>query len=328
MRLAALVDSPDHVCCRYRLRAFEPILRSKGHELTYFADPATISGRLAVLRAISNYDVVVLQRRLPPFWERLMLSRNSKRLLFDLDDAVWLRDSFSGKGFHSSKRSRRFKSLMPRISIAVAGNSYLAEACIKAKVGSHVVIPTCVDVRNYPVAKHSAEKISLVWIGSSSTLQGIEAMRPLWERLGSEIPNIEMRIICDRFPKFEKMPVVAIPWSEATERLELAASSIGISWIPDDPWSRGKCGLKLLQSMAAGLPVVANAVGVHPEMIDHGVTGYLANSSDDWAEAIRKLSQDRAMRIEIGANARKVVLQRYSVEHGADLWMQVLDSLA
>ena len=34
-----------------------------------------------------------------------------------------------------------------------------------------------------------------------------------------------------------------------------------MSWLPDDLWSRGKCGLKVLQYQAAGLPVVANPVG-------------------------------------------------------------------
>ena len=77
-------------------------------------------------------------------------------------------------------------------------------------------------------------------------------------------------MICDRFPSFETLPVVPIPWAEEWEAHDLAAGQIGISWLPDDLWSRGKCGLKVLQYQAARLPVVANPVGMQAEMIEPG----------------------------------------------------------
>ncbi|WP_020469186.1 glycosyltransferase family 4 protein [Zavarzinella formosa] len=328
MRLAALVDSREHVCCRYRLRAFEPFLNASGYQITYFADPGSWTGRIGIARQLGEFDAVILQRRLPAYWESWLLRRHARRLVFDLDDAVWLRDSFSRKGFESRKRTNRFGLLMPRLDHYAAGNDYLSEACLKAKAPRGTIIPTCVDVEKYPAARHEGLKSMLAWIGSSSTLQGIEAMRPLWERLGKEIPNLVMKVICDRFPKFEHLPVIEIPWSEATERNELASADIGISWIPDDRWSRGKCGLKVLQSMAAGLPVVANRVGVHPEMITPGETGFLADTPDEWAWAIRTLAGDANLRRSMGQKAREVVRQKYSVERGAAEWLKVLDSLA
>ena len=70
----------------------------------------------------------------------------------------------------------------------------------------------------------------------------------------------------------------------------MAAGGVGVSWVPDDLWSRGKCGLKVLQYQAAGLPVLANPVGVHPEMIEPGVTGWLPRSPREWVEAARALA--------------------------------------
>lgn len=327
MRLAALVDSTDHVCCRYRLRAFEPFFRKAGHDLTYLPDPRTITGRIRLIRRLGRFDAVILQRRLPPAWETWLLRRHAKRLIFDVDDAVWLRDSYSGKGFESRKRSGRFRYLMRRVDVVAAGNDYLAEAAALANAPGQCVIPTCVDVANYPTATHDAPTAKLVWIGSSSTLKGIEAVRPIWEEIGRTVAGVEMKIICDRFPKFDCMPVVEVPWREASERAELAASDIGVSWIPDDPWSRGKCGLKLLQSMAAGLPVVANRVGVHPEMIMVGETGYLADTPDDWTYAVRMLVANPRLRQEKGLNARNFVRRNFSVEVGAAAWLKLLDSL-
>ncbi len=326
MRLAALVDSPDHVCCRYRLRAFEPILNAHGHTITYVTNANNPARRIWGFRQLREFDVVILQRRLPSKAETWLLRRSAKRLIFDLDDAVWLRDSFSGKGFEDRKRAGRFHYLMSRVDAVVAGNAHLAEGCAAANAPSRVVIPTCVDVENYPSSAHSGPATQLVWIGSSSTLKGIEAMRPLWEQLGRELPALAMKVICDRFPQFESLRVVEVPWREATERAELASADIGVSWIPDDPWSRGKCGLKVLQSMAAGLPVVANRVGVHPEMIEHGETGFLADTPEEWTTAIRTLVENPPLRRVMGAKAREFVRRRYSVESGAAKWLELVGS--
>jgi glycosyltransferase involved in cell wall biosynthesis len=118
-----------------------------------------------------------------------------------------------------------------------------------------------------------------------------------------------------------------VPWSSAGEAAALAGADIGVAWVPDDPWSRGKCGLKVLQYMAAGLPVVTNPVGVHPEMVLHGQTGFLASGEADWVEAIRTLAADRALRREMGAAGRKLVEERYGVEVGARLWLNLIDGL-
>jgi hypothetical protein len=152
-----------------------------------------------------------------------------------------------------------------------------------------------------------------VWVGSSSTLQGLELQRPLWGLIARELPDVRLRVICDRFPDLAPMQVVPVPWTEAREGEDLAAGDVGISWIPDDLWSRGKCGLKVLQYQASGLPVVANRVGVHPEMIDHGRTGLLADTPETWLAAVRSLAGDEALRRRMGEAARAQVGARYSV---------------
>src|SRR6202012_4135041 len=143
------------------------------------------------------------------------------------------------------------------------------------------------------------------WIGSSSTLRGLESQRPLFERIGREIPEIRLRIIADRTAGFDPLAVEFFPWSEATEVEAISACQIGISWIPDDLWSRGKCGLKVLQYMAAGLPVVANPYGVSPTMIESGVHGVLASTPAEWTEAIVRLANDAELRRRMGAASRK-----------------------
>ena len=159
--------------------------------------------------------------------------------------------------------------------------------------------------------------LQLVWIGSSSTLQSLEAIAPLLEDVGRTIPGLQLKLISDRFMRFSQLAVVACPWSEPHEAEEIAAADVGISWMPDDLWSRGKCGLKVLQYMAAGLPVVANPVGVHTEMIQHGETGFLATTPAEWIEAIGTLSRDPERRERMGRAGRRLVETNYSVAVGA-----------
>ncbi len=125
--------------------------------------------------------------------------------------------------------------------------------------------------------------------------------------------GMELHVVSDVFPKLPGVKVVERPWSASGEAAELAAAHLGVSWLPDDDWSRGKCGLKVLQYMAAGLPVVANRVGVHTDMIVDGQTGFLADTPQEWAAAVARLAADPTLRATMGVAARRRVEQIYSV---------------
>ena len=170
-----------------------------------------------------------------------------------------------------------------------------------------------------------ARTIEMVWVGSSITLRGLEAITPILNAIGDRLPNARLKLVCDRFFEPGRLPVIERQWTEDREAVEIAAADIGISWIPDDPWSRGKCGLKVLQYMAAGLPVVTNPVGVHAEMVRSGETGFLAKTEIDWTRAIETLATDPDLRRRMGAASRQLVEERYSVEAGSTLWRDLIE---
>jgi glycosyltransferase involved in cell wall biosynthesis len=329
MQLTALVDSPDHVCCRYRLTAFRPLLARAGHTLELQALPHRWWSRLHLFRSLRGANVV-FQRRLLPGWQVALMRRCAERLLFDFDDAVFLRDSYSRRGLHHPGRLRRFAALARACDAVVAGNAFLA-ARARRWAAPHAVhvIPTCVEPRRYPPAEHVRTNpgVQLAWVGSSSTLRGLEAVAPLLEELGQRVPGLRLKLICDRSLALRHLPVLFRPWSEGGEAGELAGADVGISWVPDDLWSRGKCGLKVLQYMAAGLPVVANPVGVHVEMVSHGETGFLAETPAQWFEAVSRLARDPGLRRRLGRAGRRRVEADYSVAAGAERWLALLDGL-
>src|ERR1700693_5330870 len=326
MRAIALIETPGHVCARYRLAAFAPALGEAGCSLTFAVLPRGALSRLFLFSKLRRYDAVLLQRRLLPGYQVNYLRQPSRRFIFDFDDAVFGRDSYDPKGIACAQRERQFRYIMSAADEVIAGNGFLKERAIAggAEACSVHVIPTCVDPGKYALANHrSKEVLDLVWIGSSSTLQGIEQRRRLFEKLADRFPRMRLRLICDRFPDFVRPQVVSIRWSEANEAAEITASDIGINWVPDDPWSRGKCGLKILQYYAAGLPVIANSVGVHAEMVQSGITGVLADTDEQWVDAICALSQP-GTRLRMGKAARKCVEQRYSIAAHRDRFVDLV----
>jgi glycosyltransferase involved in cell wall biosynthesis len=327
VHLVALVETADHVCCRYRLAAFCGHLERAGHRLDIRPLPGSWWRRLWLFRSLRGADVV-LQRRLLPGWQLGFLRRNVRTLLFDFDDAVFLRDSYSPKGLHDRRRMDRFSATVQHCDTVVAGNGFLAEQAVRSGARRVEIVPTCVDPDVYPLAIHVAGKVvQLVWVGSASTLLGMTAVAPLLEEIGRAVPGARLKLICDRFLALKHLPVIECPWTATGEAAEIAAADIGVSHIPDDQWSRGKCGLKVLQYMAAGLPVVANPVGVHREMIRDGETGFLVETPREWIGAIRRLADDAELRRRMGQAGRALLESRYSVAAGAAQWRALLDQL-
>ncbi len=198
------------------------------------------------------------------------------------------------------------------------------------KWSEHVhVVPTCLDTAKYAAALHRAGEAAcrLVWIGSQSTLRGLEKIGNWLDLLGKTIPRLNLKVICDRPLRLRDLPTSFCPWNEDTEAAELAAADIGISWLPPDAWSQGKCGLKILQYMASGLPVVANPIGVQAELVRHGETGFLAETAQEWQEAVARLAADPCLRQRMGARARRLVSRDYHVTQGAAAWLDLLKSL-
>jgi glycosyltransferase involved in cell wall biosynthesis len=330
VHLTALVESAGHVCCRYRVEAFRPFLEQAGHRLDVRPLPRSWWTWLQIKHALGPTDAVILQRRLLPAWKFALLRRAALRLLFDYDDAVFVRDSYATKGLQSPRRMKRFAHTVASADAVIAGNAFLmGEAARWANPRRIHVLPTCVDPARYPLADHqrAGDGVTLVWIGSSSTLKGLKAIRPLLEGLGQAWPGLRLKLVCDRFLSLNHLPVIPWRWSEATEAVEIARADIGLSWVPNDTWSQGKCGLKVLQYMAAGLPVIANPVGVQTEMVKHGESGFLASTPEEWSVAVGRLMHDPQLRQRMGAAGRRRVESEYSVAAGAARWLDLLDKL-
>lgn len=294
---------------RYRALQFFPCFRTHGYLPSHVTASGGLHAVIDTLRQASRADIVVVLRKtfpLPLLW---LLRRVSRRLIFDLDDAIFCNPD----GSFSTTRMKRFAAMAKASDYIFAGNQFLAgkSAMFNAAVS---VIPTGLEVKKYAVVANKPEDhIDLVWIGSRSTRKYLIDALPALELAAQRVPHLRLKIIADFDLPQAAMTTLAVPWDAATEAAELASSHIGIAPMRDDDWSRGKCALKVLQYMAAGLPVVSSHAGVNAEVVDDGQTGYLVTRPEDWAEAIARLAADQPLRCRMGALGQEKVRQRYAI---------------
>jgi hypothetical protein len=331
MKVLALVESADHVCFRYRLNALAWAMAERGLCMEGVPLAKRLFPRLGQFAAAARADLVILQRRLLPRWQLHLLRRLCRRLVYDVDDAMFRRDSFHPRGNLSSMRLKRFATTVRAADAVVAGNDYLRQYAAAYTDPRRIhLIPTCVEPDWYRAAVHqrSGAAVRLAWIGQRAVLPSLACASEQLAAASRALPGLALWLICDTVPEGLPLSVVLRPWSSASEADDLAESDIGISWLVDDLWSPGKCGLKVLQYMAAGLPVVANPVGIHRRLIADGVTGFLAETPAEWARAITRLAADPSLRTQMGAAARQRVIDEYSVGKWGPRLTTVLEAVA
>jgi glycosyltransferase involved in cell wall biosynthesis len=316
MRAVILTERLDDPCYRYRLEAFLPALAERGVQVETVQLRRGMVERTRQLLATAGADLVILQRKLLSVVQIGILRSAARKIVFDLDDALFHRDRNQEGRFVRWKLASRFWATMRAADSVIVGNDYLKqEAAVHVDPSRIHVVPTCVDHRSYPIARHQAVGGSarLAWIGQACTLQGMSGARACLSSAGRMLPGLTLRLVCDTKIDVENLNVELCPWSVATEARDLAAADIGISWLADIPFNHGKCGLKVLQYMAASLPVVANPIGVTSQLVIHGKTGFLASTPDEWAVAIKRLAANPELRRQMGAAGRRIVEERYSV---------------
>ncbi len=301
----------------YRIQQYFPYLEKSGFDVSHLTTKAGIP---VLIRALRHADVVYVQRLLPDLVKRYLLRTFGKKIIFDFDDAIMY-----GTRKESSTRKRRFRSMV-RLSDAVfCGNAFLLSEAKKHKRENVFYVPTVVNTADYPVKDHLFAGPSVVgWIGSASTLRYLSDLAPLF---ASPPPDTIFKIVADKSPATMGARTVFEKWSGEKEKQVLLSFDVGIMPVRDDIWSRGKCGLKLIQYCASGLPSVSHPFGVSREIIEEGQNGFLGQHIEEWREAIGRLKNDVALRKRMGRRARAIAEEKYSLKVWGPRVAGMIDSL-
>lgn len=356
-RILALSPVPEGGAgYRLRIAQYAPYLREAGYELTIepLYDPATFDimyqpghyaakaaglahGTAARARAVRNasaYAAAWVYREAHPLgpavFERA-IARRGVPLVFDFDDAIYLPNSSQpNRLVRRLKRPGKTAEIIGLSDHVIAGSGYLA-AYARRYSSAVTVVPTVVDTEVWrPHAPGpDRDRVPVIgWIGTPTTTPYLLSLAETFAGLARS-HSFVLRISGAAQPvRIPGVRVENVPWSLDREVELFATCDIGVYPLPDDDWARGKCGLKAIQFMACSVPVVASAVGVNPEVIRHGESGFLASDRAEWLSRLSTLLESAQLRQRLGASGRIRVEERYSLHSSAPTLVRVFDQVA
>jgi glycosyltransferase involved in cell wall biosynthesis len=287
------------------------------------------SARLGiVLGGVRSYDYVFIHREAsplgPPWIEWIITKLWRKKVIYDFDDAIWIPNTSSAnRWFGWAKANWKVKWICRWAHIVVGGNEYLCQYARRFNL-SVVCIPTVVNTQSGHslVKRHHEGKPVVGWTGSHSTLKYLDTILPVLQKLQQEL-EFEFCVIADRDPELPLSDYRFIPWQAASENQDLLQFDIGVMPLIPDSWSEGKCGFKLIQYFAAGLPAMASPVGVNSSLIEQGQNGYLSSTPEEWDEGLRRLISDPNLRSVMGKKGREKVEAGYSLIARRSFFLQL-----
>jgi glycosyltransferase involved in cell wall biosynthesis len=283
-------------------------------------------------RRMNRYNIVFIAREAfmtgSIFFEKRFRASRAK-LVYDFDDAIWIDVvSQNNKALAWLKDARKTSKIIALADLVFAGNQFLADYA--AQFNQNIaIVPTTIDTEQYR-PNYSIEKkyVTVGWSGSVSTVEHFTHALPALTRLKETYGDrLRIKVIGDGNYRNESLDITGIPWQHATELQDLQEIDIGIMPLPDNEWTWGKCGLKGLQYMALRIPTVMSPVGVNKDIIQDGVNGYLASTTEEWVAKISGLIDEPLRRLQIGEAGRETVVKKYSVESQQQRYLHYFQSL-
>lgn len=281
---------------------------------------AAVPARMRQLQDVSGFDFAFIQKPLIFFPYTGFERRLSKRLptVFDMDDAVHLK--------HRGLGRRQVAGIAESVQHIIVGNGHLAE--VIGKPEKTTVIPTVVDADRFDVRPVPEGPFTIGWTGLSHNLQELQpfrgVLRSFLEKVGGRLLIISER---GDHPALEGLPVEFVRWSPEAEVRGLAQAHVGLMPLADTPFNRGKCGFKLIQYMARGIPAIASPVGANKEIVQDGQNGLLAGTSEHLEAALERLRTDADLAGRLAIAARKTVEERYSVRAVIPKYLEVFEAI-
>jgi len=289
--------------------------------------------RLQDVKRAGDFDIIFIYREAfmigTTYFEK-KIARKCKNIILDFDDSIWLNDvSLGNSNLKWLKNPLKTDKIISLSKCIFAGNSYLATYALKFNYNIKI-IPTTIDTDYHTSKIWEKEKkgVCIGWTGTATTLKHLETAIPVLNRIKQKFKeSVYFKVIVNFEYQNELLEISSTPWKKETEIQDLCEIDIGIMPLPDDEWSKGKCGFKGLQYMALEIPTIMSPVGVNSEIISDGVNGFLAATEEEWVEKISALIESRELREKLGKAGRQTVVEKYSVEAWKERYLSYFNEI-
>lgn len=301
----------------------------------------TIRNTWRNLRRAATADVVVLHRGLFPFspWQRPTfereLARLNRALVYDFYDSIWVdrraaRERPASRLGHWLQPPDKIEDVIGLAQVVTVSNEPLAQFARRYNADVRIV-PMLLEPGDYIPREHTARSpVVLGWSGSANNIPRLLALTPVLQRVAAQ-RDVRIRVVAPERVQIPDVQVESLthPWSPDSEASDFATMDVGLLPLdPDSATDREKSPFKLLQYMAAGLPVVATPIAIDDSIVKPGDAYLAAKTEDEWVEALSRLVDEAALRARLGETARRVVVDHYSFERHADAFVEILQTAA
>lgn len=339
---------------RFRIEQFLPYMKENNWEITYsnilsekddqqFYSSGKYFAKFCIMmksafhrfkdiRQANKYDAIFVYREafmLGTTYFEKRLSKKNPPLIYDFDDSIWLNDTSAGnQNLSWLKKPQKTAKICSYADLVTVGNKYLSDYA--SDYNQNVkVIPTVINTDYHVSAKISVDnQICIGWTGTETTLKHFEIAIPVLKKIYDKYGDkVKFRVIVNFPYTCNEIPLEVIPWSREDEIEQLSQIDIGIMPLPDDQWSRGKCGFKGLQYMSLEIPTIMSPVGVNTGIINDGENGFLAVNEAEWEDKISQLIESKELRHKFGLAGRQTIIEKYSKNVNQKLFLSVVEEL-
>ncbi len=314
---------------RFRVIKLAPLLQSSGISISILRFNARLEIQAVaplithLMRCQEVSRVVVFQKTIA-----FMLAKTARslgaRLLADYDDGS--RQRIDGSWYPESleQENERWIRLMDGLVVSCEE----LRKWVQPWAARIYTIPTCLDVDNYDLpSRKDGDNCVIGWVGSHLSHVFLRPIESALLRV-TQNHNCQVYVVGADDPGLNpEIGVRFLSWRLELEPQVFGQIDIGIMPLPDNERARMKAGFKLLQYMAAGLPVIASPIGLNREIVRHGWNGFLANSVEEWETYLMQLAGDPHLRSWMGQNGRKFVQENYRLEVAAKLWRNTCEDI-
>ena len=328
----------------------------------YWTDkPSMLKDRLGmdeIKQQINSADVVVFHRAEEQEYHKLakMLKAQGKKIVMDNDD------TFAIEGYHPlgqftpdgkkidnlKRRSDNINDFIKMCDLVTASTEVLADEYRKINPNT-IVLPNYVDPDDWDKPKrNTGDKIKIGLIGSAAMeydyLHIKDVIRQLSERDDVELIMFGLgdikhrkhnplvtKVFKEEYAFWDSIKMTQIPWCKRADyNKALNECKLDFMLIPrkENYFNTCKSNIKFLEASMCEIPVIVQSFKNSPyEEITDGVDGILIHDNKDWMDKIELLIKDKELRLRIGKNAHKYVLDNYNIENNAYKWANAYKSL-
>jgi glycosyltransferase involved in cell wall biosynthesis len=219
---------------------------------------------------------------------------------------------------------QRFTVVSDELGRAIAQNGIRVDRTVHNAIQPRAALPTAEAIAAFR-ARLGLGRAPLLAIGGRLHEQkGVLELFRMLALLAAEFPDVRLLVMGHR-------TVYDQEFAEAAQALGVAERVVPTGWLDGDELSAAYAacdvlvtpsicfdtfGLVNLEAMEHGKPVVATLFGGSPEVVQDGVTGFVANPFDTaaFAERIARLLRDPALAARMGAAGRERALERFRIE--------------